>query len=221
MGYLSNSSVTVDMILTKKGRSLLSMGESFFKITQFALADDEIDYGNWNPNHPLGSNYYGEIIDNMPILEAISDETQVMKYKLVSYPKSINKLPVFSSNVASQTLQYGSPGIIIQPQVNNPGTGDANSTFGYTFTVSDKRVLALEAAPGMQIAAAGVPTSAPSTQFSDESVSHTVIAKAARIVPQLVSYDTYVTVQIYGNETGGFSTLTFLVKAPTVGQVTA
>jgi hypothetical protein len=53
MGYLNNSVVTVDAILTTKGRELLAQGN--FNITQFALADDEIDYTLYNPNHPSGS----------------------------------------------------------------------------------------------------------------------------------------------------------------------
>ena len=44
MGYLDNSIVTVDAILTKKGRELLARGDGSFKITQFAVSDDEIDY---------------------------------------------------------------------------------------------------------------------------------------------------------------------------------
>ena len=61
MGYLNNSTITVDAILTKKGRELLARGQNDFKITQFAVADDEIDYDLWNPAHPLGTDYY-EII---------------------------------------------------------------------------------------------------------------------------------------------------------------
>ena len=44
MGYLNNSTITVDAILTKKGRELLSKGQSQFNITQYAVADDEVDY---------------------------------------------------------------------------------------------------------------------------------------------------------------------------------
>ena len=83
MGYLSNQVVTVDAILTKKGRELLARGDGSFKITQFALADDEIDYTLYNPNHPSGSAYYGEAIDNMPLLEAFPQENQMMKYNLL------------------------------------------------------------------------------------------------------------------------------------------
>ena len=55
MAYLDNSVVTVDAILTKKGRELMARGDGSFQITQFALADDEIDYTLYNPSHPSGS----------------------------------------------------------------------------------------------------------------------------------------------------------------------
>ena len=71
MGYLNNQVVTVDAILTKKGRELLAKNDGSFRITQFALADDEIDYTLYNPNNEKGSAYYGEAIDNMPLLEAM------------------------------------------------------------------------------------------------------------------------------------------------------
>ena len=68
MGYLNNQVVTVDAILTKKGRELLARGDGSFNITQFALADDEVDYSMYNPNHPSGSAFYGEAIEHMPLL---------------------------------------------------------------------------------------------------------------------------------------------------------
>ena len=69
MGYLNNQVVTVDAILTKKGRQLLAQNDGSFRITQFALADDEIDYTLYNPANPQGSAYYGEALDNLPLLE--------------------------------------------------------------------------------------------------------------------------------------------------------
>jgi hypothetical protein len=91
MGYLNNSVVTVDAILTTKGRQLLAQADGTFRITQFALADDEVDYTLYNPNQPSGSAYYGEAIQNMPLLEAFPNETQVMKYKLVTLPRGTAK----------------------------------------------------------------------------------------------------------------------------------
>lgn len=217
MGYLNNTSVTVDMILTKKGRELLAKGKDYFQISQFALADDEIDYGNWNPNHPLGSNYYGEIIDNMPVLEAISDETQVMKYKLVTYNKNITRLPVITVPTDIITL-YEGQSVDIRPQVNN-NFPNANATFGYTFTTSDKRVGDLIVPVNSAISISGLPTVAQSTVFSEESVSHSVIGKTCTVKAMSVDTDTYVIVQVYGNETGGFSTVQILVKAKTANQL--
>jgi len=81
MGFLDNTSITVDAILTKKGRELLARGQDEFRITKFALADDEIDYNLWDTSHPNGSNYYGAVIENMPLLEAFVDENQLMRYK--------------------------------------------------------------------------------------------------------------------------------------------
>jgi len=76
MGYLNNTTVTVDAILTKKGRELLSKNDGSFRITQFALSDDEIDYTLYNPNHPSGSAFYGEAIEAMPLLEAFPNDNK-------------------------------------------------------------------------------------------------------------------------------------------------
>jgi hypothetical protein len=104
MGYLDNSSVTIDAILTLKGRELLAKGGNAFKITQFALGDDEIDYSLWNPDHPLGTDYYGTIIENMPVTEAIPDETQALKYKLITLPKQTTNIPVVTVGNTAITL---------------------------------------------------------------------------------------------------------------------
>ena len=73
MGYLDSTTITVDAILTKRGRELIARNDGSFKITQFALGDDEIDYTMFNENHPNGSQYSGEAIENMSIIEAIPD----------------------------------------------------------------------------------------------------------------------------------------------------
>jgi hypothetical protein len=87
MGYLDNSTITVDAVLTNRGRELLSGGGSAtsnFEITKFALADDEVDYTLYNSAHPLGSNAAGRVIEKMPILEASTDDAILMRYKLVT-----------------------------------------------------------------------------------------------------------------------------------------
>lgn len=148
MGYLDNTSITVDAILTKKGRELLAKGRDAFKITQFALADDEVDYDLWNPAHPLGKNYYGVAIESMPVTEAVPDETQVMKYKLLTYPKGTLYLPVLQSTDSS--LSFGDAGNVeksidiwtVQRQTSGNTIGALAATIqplnsSFTFTLLD------------------------------------------------------------------------------------
>jgi hypothetical protein len=140
MGYLNKETVTVDAILTKKGRELLSEGRNLFDIRKFAVADDEIDYGLYDPAHPLGSEFYGKIIEEMPIVEASPDETQNLRYKLVTLdrnaqPGGVNVLPIISTGLTSITLTAGrneqSP--TITPQTSQgPNITLDGETFGYT-----------------------------------------------------------------------------------------
>ena len=141
MGYLDNSVVTVDAILTKKGRELLARGDGSFKITQFALADDEIDYTLYNPQHPSGSALYGEAIENMPLLEAFPDETQIMKYKLTTLPRGTSKLPVLDIGYSSITLKQGASLALTPQTLNYLGATSIFETEGYTATIADVRVL--------------------------------------------------------------------------------
>ena len=141
MGYLNNSVVTVDAVLTKKGRELLARGDGSFRITQFALADDEIDYTLYNPSHPSGSAFYGEAIENMPLLEAFPDENQIMKYKLATLPRGTSKLPILEAGYASITLRQGASLAITPQTLNYLGATSTFEAGGYTATIADVRVL--------------------------------------------------------------------------------
>lgn len=141
MGYLNNSIITVDAILTKKGRELLARGDGSFKITQFALSDDEIDYTLYNPTHPSGSALYGEAIENMPLLEAFPDETQIMKYKLTTLPRGTSKLPVLDIGYSSVTLKQGASLAITPQTLNYQGATSTFEANGYTAIIADARVL--------------------------------------------------------------------------------
>lgn len=140
MGYLNNSVVTVDAILTTKGRELLAKGDGSFRITQFALADDEIDYTLYNPEHPSGSAYYGEALQNMPLLEAFPQETQAMKYKLTTLPRGTAKLPILDLGYSSIVIKQGAS-LAITPQTLNYLGGETFEAGGYTATISDVRLM--------------------------------------------------------------------------------
>ncbi len=137
MGYLDNSSVIVDAILTKKGRELLSRQDGSFNITQFALADDEIDYTLYNENHPDGSAYYGEAIENLPLIEAIPNENNTMISKLVTLPRGTTKIPVLS--LQSNNISVGrSANFTITPNTLN---FDVTTESAYSFTIADRRLI--------------------------------------------------------------------------------
>ena len=140
MGFLNNQIVTIDANKKKKGRELLARGDGSFKITQFAVSDDEIDYTLYNPTHPSGSEYYGEAITNMPLLEAFPDENQSIKYKLVTLPRGTSKMPILDLGYQSITLRQGSSLNITPQTLNYLGANVANESSGYTFTISDVRL---------------------------------------------------------------------------------
>jgi hypothetical protein len=140
MGYLNSQVATIDAILTKKGRELLAKNDGSFKITQFALADDEIDYTLYNPNHPSGSAFYGEAIQNLPLLEAFPDENQIMKYKLTTLPRGTAKMPVLDLGYSSISLQQGASLSITPQTLNYLGNNQTFETAGYTATISDVRL---------------------------------------------------------------------------------
>lgn len=141
MGYLNNTAITVDAILTKKGRELLARGDGSFRITQFALSDDEIDYTLYNPLQPSGSAFYGEAIENMPLLEAFPDETQIMKYKLVTLPRGTARMPVLDIGYSAITIKQGASLAITPQTLNYLSQTSLNESSGYTFTISDVRLL--------------------------------------------------------------------------------
>jgi len=172
MGFLNNSIVTVDAILTRKGRELLAKNDGSFRITQFALSDDEIDYTMYNPNHPSGSAYYGQAIDGMPLLEAFPDETQVMKYLLTTLPRGTSKLPILDLGYTVITLTQGASLAITPQTLNYLGGTQTFESSGYTATISDVRLMNTFNGVGINTTQA---TSLNSTTTLGTNVSKTVI----------------------------------------------
>ena len=185
MGYLNNQIITVDAILTKKGRELLAKGDGSFNITQFALSDDEVDYTLYNPNHPSGSAFYGEAIENMPLLEAFPDESQMMKYKLVTLPRQTAKMPILAGSGIGRLLtipQLSSE--TITPETLNYLNGTRFEKSGYSFTISDVRVTSQFFGSGVDTVAAQAlaAQNANMTITNGTSTSQTVIGTTCTIV---------------------------------------
>lgn len=168
MAYLSNDTITIDAILTKKGRQYLSTGQ--FDITQFACADDDVDYTLYNPSHPSGSAFYGEAIENLPILEAFPDETQCMKYKLVTLPQGTSRLPVISVGYSTIALKQGATLSITPQTLNYLGASSTFEPSGYLITVGDGRLLSTFKGIGIDTSAINKST-LPTIQTTNVSLS--------------------------------------------------
>jgi hypothetical protein len=197
MGYLNNAVITLDAILTTKGRQLLAKNDGSFKITQFALADDEIDYTLYNPTHPSGSSYYGEAILNMPLLEAFPQETQIMKYKLVTLPRGTAKLPILDLGYSKITLKQGSS-LALSPQTLNYFGGNTFETMGYTATISDVRLMSTFEGIGVNTPDAQLLNT---TTTLGTSVSKTVVGTTINFRATTVN-------TLFGSNTSLFATLT-------------
>lgn len=174
MGYLDNTTVVVDAILTKKGREMLARGDGSFNITQFALSDDEIDYGLWNPNHPNGSAFAGEAIENMPVIEAFPDENQIMRNKLITLPRGTTKMPIITFGMAKISINVGGSNSYQPQTLNFQGLNALSENSGYKFTIADRRLVSNMSARG---GTASSSTTNSITRFiqSTGAVSQTVV----------------------------------------------
>ena len=180
MAILNPTTITVDAILTTKGRELLARNDGSFKITQFALADDEIDYTLYNPTHPSGSAFYGEAIENTPVLEAFPEDSQIMRYKLVTLPRGTSKLPVLSLGISAVSLRQASA-INITPQtLNYLGATTTVEPSGYMMTVGDSRFLSTFTSTGIDTT--GLNLTNPLPNSSGASLSRSQIGTTFSLV---------------------------------------
>ena len=134
MGFLDNSTVTVDAILTKRGRQILSQGGNF-QITKFALSDEEIDYTLFDVTHPNGTDSYGSVIENMNLLEAVPNR-QTFNSFLVKNSLAGNSIRI--SNLTNSNVEK------LTTIPINPST-DILETF--TFRISNTNIVKFESVP--------------------------------------------------------------------------
>jgi hypothetical protein len=100
MAFLDNSGdIILDAVLTDLGRK--RMAEGNFRITQFALGDDEIDYSLYNPTHPSGSAYYDLEILQTPVFEAFTQTNANINYGLLSLRDDLLYIPTLIHNQAT------------------------------------------------------------------------------------------------------------------------
>jgi hypothetical protein len=198
MAYLDNTTITVDAILTKKGREKLAAGQPL-NISQFALGDDEIDYTLYDAGHPKGSAFYDNSILKTPILEASPDETQALKYKLVTLPKGTTKLPVVSINVSTIAAKTTGGQYPINPSTSPAG----NKNGGYTAVLGNKNA-------GTIVGEGLANVTTTSTTFTNSVTATAEVVKGMTFtfIPNgSLTSNITTTLTIFGNETGGSITI--------------
>ena len=199
MAYLDNSEITVDAILTKKGRQKLAQGQSL-NITKFALGDDEIDYTLYEPAHPKGSAYYDSAIRAIPVTEASPDENHVLRYKLVTLPKNTTQIPVVKLGVTAIAVNQTEGGVGLTPTTSPAG----NSNAGYTIVLADQRAGTLTVTSG----ATGTGTIPVFLGDEITTTAQVVTGLEFRFTPNPnLTIDVATTITVYGNETGGSQTI--------------
>ena len=211
MAFLDNTTITVDAILTKRGRELLAQNGNL-NINSFALADDEIDYTLYDPTHPGGSAFYDLALRNTPVFEPLTDETQMLKYKLVTLNQGVTSIPTIS---IAQTLilvpsNYTGT-IIISPST----TPQYNLTAGYTAILGNKNVgtLVVQQANSLNTPSNIVPSFLNNVNTVSSQV---VIGNVFQFIPNSTLGTTTTTnLTIVGNESGGSTSIEVTVTVPT------
>jgi len=137
MAFLDNSGgIILDAVLTDTGRYRLAKGDGSFKITKFALADDEIDYSLYNKTHSSGSAYFDLEVLQSPVLEAFTNNASSMKSKLLSISRTdLLYLPMIKVNdqttsTARYTSLTDSPYLVAVDSTTETAINSAGSTQG-------------------------------------------------------------------------------------------
>lgn len=210
MGFIDNQTITVDAVLTKKGRQLLAQNGNL-NITSFALADDEIDYTLYQPNHPNGSAFYDIALRNTPVFEPLTDETQTMKYKLVTLNQGVTAIPVITISQDKILISRDYTGEIII----NPSTNPAyDLQDGYTVILGNKNVgtLIVQQTNSSNSITSTVPTFAGDINTTSAQV---VVGVSFRFVPNSsLGTTTTTNLTIIGNDSGASTSIEVTITVP-------
>lgn len=210
MGHLDNDQRVIEARLTSLGRKRLAEGDGL-DITQFALSDDEVDYELWQDNLPEED--AGAIIENLPTHEAFTDETQSMRYKLISLEQESDVVPVISLptdqkiiNLDTENSLDANP-VTIEPttQIRNADT-QLDQTLGYTAVLQDRSIASLELDPTGEIEEtdATIPALYGEEEGADNLDTTAVVGTVFTLGwdAPFLSNDEETTLTLIGNETG-------------------
>lgn len=212
MGYLNNETITVQAVLTRKGRELLA-SENGLNISSFALADDEIDYTLYDPTHPEGSQYYDAALRNIPVFEPLTDETQCLKYKLVTLPTGTQYIPTIKLGQQNIVLDKTYNGVVTITPTTEPVY---NTVLGYTAVLSNRNVGTLT---GTGVDATASQSAAIFLGDTSSDTATTEVGLTFTFRPNTnISRTERATLTIIGNESGGSVTIPVMVMATSAAE---
>tara|TARA_Y100001973_G_C5206398_1_gene341794 strand:- start:4007 stop:4675 length:669 start_codon:yes stop_codon:yes gene_type:complete len=177
MGYLDNSTIVVDAVLTKQGRKLLALGQGL-NISYFTLSDTGVDYSLWNPDHPSGSAFYGEAIENLPNLEALPNSAYFMRNNLLTLGRDVKSMPYVTLNgfgigqAASYVWQSGNVATLgINLKLENVASEDQ----GWQIVVPDDTLVNVSGAGWSQASISGN----VQQYLNDQEIANAVVFEAS------------------------------------------
>ncbi len=180
MGYLDNSTIVVDAILTKQGRKLLASGQGL-NIKYFTLSDTGIDYTLWNPDHPSGSAYYGEAIENLPNLEALPNASFFMRNNLITLGRDVKALPYVTLNGFGIGETYSFDFKNSNDTLNvTPGLENAAETIGWQLVVPDSSLITITGWSAADISGNA------SQYLNDQEIANAKVFEQTGAAPQAV-----------------------------------
>ena len=141
MAFLDNSGdIILDAVLTDHGRKVLSKGDGSFRITKFALGDEEINYTLYNANHTSGSAYYDLEILQTPVLESFTNNASSMKTKLITIANTnLLYLPVLKLNQnMTNTKTHTLGAFLVAVDRSTEGTDAAGTTAAVGYNGTDQ-----------------------------------------------------------------------------------
>jgi hypothetical protein len=156
----------------------------------------------YNPNHPSGSAFYGEAIENMPIIQAFPEANEIMKYKLITLPRGTAKLPVVTVGYNTIILKQGSSLSLTPQTLNYLGATSTFEQSGYVATIGDVRTMSAFNGVGINTANATA-LNATGTTTVGTNVSKTVIGTTINLTATTVN-------TLFGTNTTLYTTLTVI-----------
>ena len=161
----------------------------------------------YNPNQPSGSAFYGEAIENMPVIQAFPESNEIMKYKLITLPRGTAKLPVINVGYNTIVIKQGASLSITPQTLNYLGATSTFEQSGYVATIGDVRTMSAFNGVGINTPNATA-LNATGTITVGTNVSKTVIGTSinltATTVNTLFGTNTilYTTLVVIGRDSG-------------------